>query len=465
MTRAELVIVGAGPAGMAAALEAAEAGIRPMVLDENLQPGGQIYRQLPPRFVVSDAQSQGKDALEGKALIRRFLEAPIEYRPGTLVWGVFGDKQLGIVDGKTVEYVQAECVIIAAGAYDRPVPIPGWTLPGVFSAGGAQLFIKSQRVLPGRRVLVAGTGPLLLVVATHFLAAGVESLTLCELSCMRRLWRYTGKVWGHWGLLWDGWRYLSRIRRAGVRLMTGHVVTQIFGQDQVEEAAIAPVDEEGRVRSDRKGRVAVDAVCLGYGLLPSTELTRLYGCRHNFSESQLAWVPACDSKMETSIPGVFVAGDCAGVAGVYTAREEGRIAALAAAQQLGRLSAAECQRRMDSIHARLRRLRRFCAALDDIYPPARRLVDLTTDETIICRCEEVRAQAIWSAIADGAGTPTEIKMWTGAGMGRCQGRMCGPHLGLMLAKATGLLEPAQGHLSVRPPLKPIELGTLAQRII
>lgn len=465
MTRAELVIIGAGPAGMAAAIEAAEAGLHPIVLDEHSQPGGQIYRQLPPGFAVTDAQSRGRDVREGRALVGRFLETRVDYRADTLVWGVFADKRIGTFDGKKVEYLHPERVIIATGAYDRPVPIPGWTLPGVFSAGGAQIFLKSQRILPGRQVLVAGTGPLLLVVAAQFLAAGVQSLTLCELSPMRRLWRHAGNVWGHWQLLWDGWKYFTRIRRGGVRMMKGHVVTRIVGKDQVEEAVIAPVDEQGRVRSGQEVRLSVDAVCLGYGLVPSTELTRLYGCRHSFLEKQLAWVPVGDSTMETSVPGVFVAGDCAGVAGVYIAEEEGRIAALAAAQQRGRISPTECQERMAPIQARLQKLRRFCAALDDIYQPPRTLVDLVTEDTIICRCEEVRARDIWSAIADGAATPTEIKVWTAAGMGRCQGRMCGPHLGLMLAKATGVLEPGQGQLSVRPPIKPIELGKLASGIL
>lgn len=460
MTRCDLVIIGAGPAGMTAAIEAVEAGVRPVVLDEYTQPGGQIYRQLPPGFAAIDAQSRGKDVLEGGALVRRFLEARVDYRAGTQVWGVFGDKRIGTFDGTRVEYLQPDRVIIAVGAYDRPVPVPDWTLPGVLSAGGAQIFLKSQRVLPGRRVLVAGTGPLLLVVAAQFLSAGVESLSLCELSPMRGLWRHAGNVWGHWQLLWDGWSYLSRLRRAGIRIMKGHVVTRILGKDQVEGAVIAPVDGEGRVRADREVRLSVDAVCLGYGLIPSTELTRLYGCQHIFSEQHLAWAPACGPDMETSVPGVFVAGDCSGVAGVYVAREEGRIAALAVARQLGRIPLAECERRLAPIRARLHRLRRFCAALDAIYPPRRSLVDLLTDDTIVCRCEEVRADAVRSAIADGARTPTEVKAWTGAGMGRCQGRMCAPHLGLMLAKATGSLEPEQGHLSVRPPIKPIELGKL-----
>lgn len=459
-----LLVIGGGPAGMAAAIEAARAGLACTLIDEGQRLGGQIYRQPPYGFRVRDARALGHDHARGEAL-RAELGAVgerVEVRPGTSVIGVWG-RDVAWVSGEASGTISAERMVIATGAYDRPVPFPGWTLPGVMTAGGAQGLVKTMHVRPGRRAVVAGTGPLLLVVANQLHKVGVE--VACVLEAGRPTWspRSFGKVWRETGLLRDAWDYWRGLRRAGIPLRFNHTVFEAHGEEKVEAVTVGPIDGEtwSPIR-ERAERVEADLLVVGFGFVPNTELTELAGCRHEYVHDVGGWVPVRTARMETTVPGVFAAGDGAGVAGALVAIEEGRIVGITAAEQAGFLKSADADRRRAPALERLRSLARVREVLDEVSRIRPGLSALATPETLACRCEEVCVSEVADALEAGARDLQAVKLFTRLGMGPCQGRNCGPSMALHVARALGCSPAETGHINPRPPVKPVTVGALAR---
>ena len=449
---------------MAAAIEAARAGISCTMIDEAPRLGGQVYRQQPREFGVRDPGALGKDFTRGERLRQSFRESSdrIEVLPGTSVLGVWEGHELLCASEGTSQTVIAERLILATGAYDRPVPFPGWTLPGVMTAGGVQVLVKAQHIRPGQRALVAGTGPLLLVVANQLHRAGVEVIAVLEAGRVSWSPRNIPKVWGEWGLLKDAWDYWRGLRRAGIPLLFNHTIFEAYGQSQVTGASFGPVDpHDWRPLIGQADEAHVDLVVAGFGFVPSTELTLLAGCRHRYAADVGGWVPERDGSMETSAPGVFAVGDGAGVAGALVAVEEGRIAGIAVARQLGALSAAEAQRRSARPLRRLRSLERVRLLLDEMSRIRPGLCKLATPKTTACRCEEVEFSEVDAALEEGASDLQAVKLLTRLGMGPCQGRNCAPSVGMYLCQARNCSAEAAGRINPRPPVKPVTLGALA----
>jgi hydrogen cyanide synthase HcnB len=265
MTARPLVIVGAGPAGMAAAVAAAEAGLTPLVVDDNPQPGGQIYGQPPTALHATPPPSPGR----GAAHLRRFHRHRdrIELLAGATAWGLFPPRRLAVSRGDSWELLDAEHLVLAPGAYEYLPPFPGWTLPGVMTPGGAQAMAKTLHVLPGRRALLAGTGPFLLVVAEQLHRAGMEVAGVVELAPVGEAVRTLPGLLAHPGLFGEGLRLLYRLKRAGIPVHRGHVLIEARGADEVSEAAIAPCDPEGYPDTSRARVIPVDTVCAGYGFV------------------------------------------------------------------------------------------------------------------------------------------------------------------------------------------------------
>jgi NADPH-dependent 2,4-dienoyl-CoA reductase/sulfur reductase-like enzyme len=459
-----LLVIGGGPAGMAAAIEAARAGLACTLVDEGPRLGGQIYRQPPSSFRVCDARALGRDYARGEALRAELAAAGerIDARAGTSVVGIWG-REVAWVAGDASGTITAERMVLATGAYDRPVPFPGWTLPGVLTAGGAQGLVKTMHVVPGRRALVAGTGPLLLVVANQLHQVGVEVAAVVEAG--RPSWspRAFGKVWRERGLLKDAWDYWRALRRAGIPLRFNQTVFAAHGAREVEAVTCGPVDPETwRPIRERARQIEVDLLVVGFGFVPNTELTALAGCRHEYVHELGGWIPVRGAHLETTVPGVFAAGDGAGVAGALVAVEEGRIAGITAAEQAGTLRAAEADRRRAPLLARLRSLARAREVLDEISRIRPGLTELATPDTVACRCEEVSIAEVDGALAQGARDLQAIKLLTRLGMGPCQGRNCGPSMALHVAHAAGGGPEAMGRINPRPPVRPATVGALSR---
>jgi NAD(P)H-nitrite reductase large subunit len=347
--------------------------------------------------------------------------------------------------------VHADAVLLATGGHETVLPFPGWTLPGVVTAGGAQAMLKGSLVVPGRRAVVGGTGPLLLPVATGLAAAGVEVAALVEAAGPGRLVRDPRALVGYAGALApklpEAAGYAARLLRHRVRILAGHTVVEAHGEDRLTAVTVAALDREGRVLPCTARRIGCDTLAVGHGMLPHTDLAETLGCRLDGPRVHV------DDEQRTDVPGVWAAGETTGIGGAALALAEGHIAGRSAA---GRLRGTAPDPRAWAPAARARaRLRKAYAALDALCAPPAHWTEQVTDDTVVCRCEEVTAGAVREAVDElGAGDPRTVKLLTRAGMGWCQGRMCATAVaGLAGCEAT----PAR-----RPFARPVPLGVLAR---
>ncbi|MGW1540826.1 FAD-dependent oxidoreductase [Streptomyces sp. NPDC002309] len=455
---ARLAVIGAGPAGLAAALAAAAGGLRVTLVDSAPDAGGQFYRQPAAGLGARRLQAphhrrrtwrrlrEGLDRLLGTGDVTHLPDHHVwcvERRSGGLaVHALLGPFQ---EEGVTVE---ADAVVLATGGYETVLPFPGWTLPGVVTAGGAQAMLKGGLVLPGRTVVVAGTGPLLLPVATGLAAAGARVAALVESAGPAGLVRHSRALAARPGKLAEGAGHAARLLRHRVPVLARHTVVQAHGDRRLDAVTVAALDAGGRVRPGTHRRIACDALAVGHGMLPHTDLAAALGCRLDGVAVHV------DDEQRTDVPGVWAAGEATGVGGADLALAEGRIAGRSAA---ARLTGRRPDPRTWAAAARSRTaLRAFSATLDAVYAPPAHWAEQVTDETLVCRCEEVPASAVRAAVAGlGAGDVRTVKLLTRAGMGWCQGRMCGP----AVAALTGCPRtPAR-----TPFARPVPLGVLAGR--
>ncbi len=466
--RPHLAVIGAGPAGLAATLAAAALGVRVTLLDSATEAGGQFYRQ--PAAELRAARPQAlhhqwrtwehlRDGLRTHVrtgavrhltdhhvwfVERRPAEEP-EPRPAKGAERFTVHALLGPEEEEPVE-VPADAVLLATGGYEKVLPFPGWTLPGVVTAGGAQAMLKGALAVSGGRAVVAGTGPLLLPVATGLAAAGVEVAALVESADPKAFVRRSRALAAQPGKVAEGARYAARLLRHRVRTLVHHTVVEAHGTDRVEAVTVAALDATGRAEPGTERRIRCDTLAVGHGMLPHTDLAETLGCRLDGLRVHV------DDEQRTDVPGVWAAGETTGIGGAALALSEGHIAGHCAA---ARLHGTAPDPRAWAAAARTRtRLREFSAALDGAYAPSAHWAEQVTDETVVCRCEEVTGGAIRAAVTElGAGDPRTVKLLTRAGMGWCQGRMCGP----AVAGLAGCdLTPSR-----RPFARPVPLGVLA----
>jgi NADPH-dependent 2,4-dienoyl-CoA reductase/sulfur reductase-like enzyme len=466
MTQPELAIVGAGPCGLSAAVAAARRGVRVTLIDEYPRAGGQFLQGPPTPFgeLASSAKRQGQ------ALLNELDQLEVELRSQTLVWGIEG-LRLATFGPQGAQWLEPKAVIAATGARELVVPFPGWTLPGVMTLGAAQILAKAHAVLPGKQILLAGSGPLLLALAHELTQRGAQIVAVLEATHPGQWLPHASAVWGNWDRLLEAGGYLRSLLRAHIPYRFGQTVIKALGKNQLEAVTVARLDHQGKPIAANQETLEVDALCLGFGFIPNIELTQLAGCDHVFDAWRGGWVPQVSETLETSLPGLYAAGEAAGIGGATTAMLEGRIAGLDAAQRLGYLSQKELATELASLAPIRRRLQRFARTLNTLFRPGLELDAITTDETIVCRCEEVTAGEVRAAVRkiraeDPSSAKIELdslKTWTRVGQGSCQGRTCGPLLARLIADQTrGALDGA-GNFRVRPPLKPIPLGGLGGR--
>ena len=463
----EVAIVGAGPAGMSAAVTAREHGIDVLVLDEQAAPGGQIYRNV--EAVVAErphaARVLGEDYAAGAAIARAFRECGACYSPRTPVWEVStvarrtdggeAPLELGTLRDGIAEMRYAHCVIVAAGARERVAPVPGATLPGVMGAGGAQSLLKSSGLVPDVPVAIAGSGPLVYLVAWQLVRAGAPVRAVLLTMPRGRIWRAIGtlpEALAVPGALRKGIGWRRALTRRGVKVM--HVSgLAIDGRERAESVRFM---HRGRERS-----MDVALVLLHEGVIPNVHLTLAAQLDHAWDDRRHAFRPAADEWGRTSEPGVLVAGDGAGILGAAAAVDSGRLAALEAAFRLGRIDS----RRRDALavphRASLARHRRFREFLDLAFEPAAAVLRPSDPAVTVCRCEEVTVAEIDRVVAHGCPGPNQAKAFTRCGMGPCQGRMCATMVSEIFAEHRHVRVGAAGHYRIRPPVKPLTVGELA----
>jgi NADPH-dependent 2,4-dienoyl-CoA reductase/sulfur reductase-like enzyme len=477
--RADVVVVGAGPAGLAAACRAAEAGASVVLLDEAPAPGGQVWRR-PLGAGDADGADDGNHAATrlARAWLERFatsgarflaratvidvIEAPSEVTacgappdasaPDAATGAAAAPGATLLVDhaGRGLR-VEARRLVIATGARERFLPFPGWTLPNAVGVGGVQALLKSGAALGGRRVVIAGSGPLLLPVAAALARAGARIALVAEQAPAGAVARFAAGLWRHPRLLAQAVRYRAAFWRAPYRC--GVWVSAACG-----DGSTAEVREATLTDGLRSWRERCDLLACAYGLVPNLRLARLLGCALCGSGSRR--VVRVDGLQQTSVGGVYCAGEPTGIGGLELALLTGQIAGIVAAMAAmaaratsaagagGAAGATPPARELASLQRRRDRRRAYAAALDRAFQPRSELQALPAPETLVCRCEDVplgKLDPTWS--------PRQAKLYTRAGMGSCQGRVCGPALELL----HGWDEPD----TVRAPLEPVSLATLA----
>lgn len=455
-TTEQIVVVGAGPAGLAATRILVRAGAHVLLIDGDERPGGQYWRH-------------GADSvLPMKHEELRIITHPnVEYLPKTNVWSANyrgGVSTLNLlIDRKREREISTRALILATGAYDRSLPFPGWDLPGVMTAGGVQALLKGQGRLMGKEIVVAGTGPFLLPVAVGLIMAGVEVKAIVEASRPTTWFTKLGALTHNGGKFSDFVQFQKIIRGAKVKVHYGSAIVAAHGNGRVEEVTLAKIDRQFKIKPGSERQIACDALAVGWGFTPDLSVASAIGCATRVEQRDGSLVVDVDERQVTSLLGVYAAGEITGVGGSALALTEGQIAASSAADSLGLIDPTK----VTSLLEKRRKQQIFANALLEIYRVKDGWTTWQDESTIICRCEEVSVGDLRKAI-----TELEVSDWRSAksltrtGMGMCQGRVCGQAVADFVAKECGhpvTVSDLQGGAK-RPIITPIPLGLLASGI-
>ncbi len=456
-----VAVVGAGPAGLAAACEAHRRGCRVTLIDEAPRPGGQIYRQAPPGLGVPRIALAGEQRRK-EALLSAFRAAAggIEYHPLTTAYAVFPGPELHVATEERARILRPAALVLATGVSERGVPFPGWTLPGVLYAGGVQATLKGQGVRAGDRVAVIGTGPLPLAVAAQLTAAGAEVRCLALLHPLHRMARQPRALWAGRAIVREGFAYLRTLRRAKVPLLQGWVPLRAEGDGRVEALRLARHDGSGRAVAGHERRVPVDLVAFNYGFSVNSELACMAGAEITFDLARGGWIPQADEYGATAAPGVFIAGDGAGLRGALVAAAEGRIVGAAAAARARGETPEALRTGLAAAFADRSRHLAFQAAVRRTLELPPGVWEWPEADTVVCRCEGVTCARLAQAIAHGHAHLDAIKRNTRAGMGWCGGRTCLQAVAALLHR--GQPPPCAQPMRSRPPVRPVPLGAIAR---
>jgi len=494
----DLAIIGAGPAGMAAALEARRQRLRTVVLDEQFQPGGQIWRNVE---AVTTRRPQdlfllGPDYADGYPIAQRFRTCGADYRPGARVWQIEimptarqagagasmampssdaldtgpdddpqvhverrrtgADRHLCYTDARGAHRIATRHVLIATGAFERPMPVPGWTLPGVLTCGAAQVMLKTAGMVPRTPLVLAGAGPLVLLVAAQLLRAGVKPAAVIETvpaaNYLRALARIGPALLAP-GYISKGLSMIGALRRAGVPRFIGALDLRLEGAGRVESVLFRHRGTEHRLRAE--------TVLLHQGVVPNASLWQSLGVDQTWDAVQCCFRPGADAWGNSSVAGLLVAGDSAGIGGAEAALCAGELAALSIAWQQRRIGTEERDRRAKTVRRALRAHWSARPFLDRLYRPPQAMRVPPGDDTIVCRCEEVRAGELRELAARAVPGPNQMKAFSRCGMGPCQGRLCGLTVTELIAQ-TQRRDPGEvGYYRVRPPIVPVTVGEMA----
>ncbi len=464
MEEFDVAIVGGGPSGLSAAVVASAGGLKTVLLEERVSLGGQIYKQLGTGFVVDPKIARlGKDYDQGTELINAAKASDATILTDCIVVSIDG---MGITysvgEGQTQE-ITARNIIIASGAADRAIVFPGWTLPGVFTAGGAQTLVKTQKINIGSKVVFAGSGPLALAFPSQLSGYGVNLVQVLESGPPPQatdIVKILGAVPGNIHLLVDAVRYRWNMLRKRVPLAYGRIVVRAEGDGCVERVVHAASDKDWNPIPGTEQIIEADGLCLGYGFSPSVEALRLLGCELTLDEDLGGLCVVIDENCKTSVPHVWAVGDGAGVEGVYVAMAQGKIAAINCLLEEKKVSQAIAQKQIADQQKKIRQKRKLVRATNRMYRFGDGAYSLATESTIVCRCEEVTVREIDIAMQYGADTMS-IKSLTRAGMGLCQGRNCQRHIAARIASRTGMNVKDIPMNTPRFPLRPIPLGRIA----
>ena len=456
----QLLVIGAGPAGLAAAADAARLGLDVALVDEQNAPGGQIYRNVGSAREGARTYF-GKDYLRGKPLVEEFLQSGAAYINNASVWYLDERLETGLLIDGVSHFITAERTILATGAQERPMPLPGWQLPGVMTAGAGQILLKSAAMVPKGRVVLAGSGPLLLLIAWQYLQVGVKIGAIIDTtprSGFSKVLPCLTRALPAFDYLLKGLSFILAIKKAGIPVYKAVADLRAEGHESLESVSFTTGRDEGSEGTEIN--IEAETLLLHQGVIPNLRLPLAAGCEVEWDAQQQSWKAAKDIWGQSSLDQVLLAGDCGGIVGARASELQGRLCALQCAHQLNKIDLQQRDRAATRIKRSLKRHLSIRPFLDSLYQPARDY-QLPDDATLVCRCEEVNAGQIREAVRMGCVGPNQVKAFTRCGMGPCQGCLCGSTVSALIADETGASMEQVGYFRVRPPFKPITLGELA----
>lgn len=449
----EIVVIGAGPAGIRAAQTLVEHGVRPVLLDEASRGGGQIYRQQPVGFRRSAKTLYGFEASKAQAVhsTLEHLRGQLDYRPDTLVWNAEHQVLDTLHQGQVADRLSYARIIVATGATDRVLPIPGWTLPGVYTLGAAQIALKFQGCSIGERVVLAGSGPLLYLVAYQYAKAGATVSAVLDTSPFSAQAQALPHLLLQPATLAKGLYYRARLTLMGVPVHQG---VELLGVDGEQRVTGVRWSLHGKQYS-----LPCDALAFAHALRSETQMADLLGCQFAWSPLNRAWLPVRNEHGRASAEGVYLAGDGAGILGADGAEMTGELAALSL---LGDLGKTVDPKRSAQLRQRLATLQRFRHGLEKAFPFPEQWASRAPDDLVVCRCEQVSAGEIRETVRAGHWEINRVKATCRVGMGRCQGRVCGAAAAELIACESGRAIDQVGRLRGQSPLKPLPFGVEVQ---
>lgn len=462
-THWDAIVIGTGPAGLAFAATAAKLGLDVLAMDEQASPGGQIYRNIEHQ-TTEGMEVLGADYRNGKALVEAFFNSNAQYVPQATAWKIEADGRVCYSCNGESREISAHRVVIAIGAMERPVPFAGWTLPGVMGVGAVDTLYKSAGVLPKGPVTLVGNGPLMLSVAGHLNKLGIKIENYLEtkpqfstLSALPRLPRALAKP----GYLFKGASMLMKMEDICKNVLKKKDVIHYAakGNGHVETLSYQCNSPWGK----EKGEINTHSVLVHEGIIPRFEFAGQLHLAHRWNPVQRYWYPELDSFGRTSEENIYIAGDSGFVHGAVAAEKKGQLAAFSIAADLDRLPRG-VKKFHGMVHPIMKSLKRELSPrpfVDMVYRPRPNLYAMD-GETLVCRCEEVTARQIRTAISQGMKTPEMVKSITRCGMGPCQGRMCSTALAELIAEETGEKMTALSPLSIRPPVRNLPVGQLVR---
>lgn len=467
MQEFDLVVIGGGPAGIAAATAASNHNLNVLLIDERSTLGGQIYKRVGPGFEVKDSIKLGADYLRGEILIKSLTKSNAEVMLETTVLSVEDSQVIVVTADNKYDSIKYKKLLITPGAYDRPVVFPGWTLPGVITAGAAQSLVKTQRVLPGSRIFFAGSGPLALAFPAQLSKMGANIVGIIEAAPRPGLvksFRIARSLRGNLDLIRDAFFYQFHLVKSRIRIKYGRIIVSANGTDRLESITYARVDKNWRPISGTEKTVPADTLCIGYGFFPSVELFKILNCEMSYDESRGGTVVQLDEWGSTSLPNVFGAGDGTGVSGSYVAILNGQIAALRIAYELDKISEKTLFSLSKSIRKEVNLRKKFQKAINHAYAVKSGIYQLASSETIICRCESIPLKDLLPII-ESTSDFSVVKAYSRCGMGLCQGRNCQRQVSALIAAKHGLDLGKIPGTTPRFPAKPVLLGQIADSSI
>lgn len=451
----DIAVIGAGPAGMSAAITAAKKGARVIVLDDKVRAGGQIYRNVAASPLVDKAKL-GPDYVKGEQLVKRFNACGCETRFGASVWHIGDNGEILFSYQGATQSLTAREIIVCCGAMERPFPVPGWHMPGVMTAGSAQVMLKNDGLVKEDAVFV-GSGPLLYLIVAQYIRFGVKVKALVDTTpraAYLEALPLLPAALSQFGVLKKGLLLLNEIRQAGVPVFSSATQVQVRGEKRAQGVSFVAKGKTHKLESEH--------VFLHQGVIPNLNITRAIGLQHHYSEQQLNWQPMLDQWGASSVSNIAVAGDCSAIIGADAAEEMGQVVALDRLNRLGLITAQQRDEEAQKPLAKVKsynQLRRF---IDRLYLPIEQHRVPQNAETMVCRCEEQTQGQLRAGYEQGACTPDELKGLTRCGMGPCQGRQCGHTVTELLAQWQEKSVSDVGYYRLRSPLRLLSLPELSQ---